>query len=376
MEVQREWLEKDYYKILGVTDEAAPAQVTKAYRKLAKKLHPDVNPGDADSEDRFKQVAAAYDVLGDADKRKAYDEARRIGPMPGGFGFDPGADSGRPGAGGFRHPEADPGFDFGFKHPGHAGEAGPGPSGGLFDTGDDIHVDLRLDFADAVDGVTIRIPVTGDVPCRTCSATGAEPGTMPTPCGVCNGTGMVNENQGLFSFSRPCSACAGRGRIVDSPCSACAGRGLLRSLRKVKTRIPAGVADGQTLRLKGRGEPGPNGGTPGDLYVHVSVRPHHLFERDGGNLVLTLPVTFAEAALGADVQVPKLDGSSVTIRIPPGTATGKRMRIRGNGTSGEADIIAVVEVIVPDHLSDEQHAAVEAFADATHDDPRIHLWWR
>ena len=183
-------------------------------------------------------------------------------------------------------------------------------------------------------GTTTSVSVTGDAPCEVCGTTGAEPGTKPQACGDCSGHGVRNENQGMFSFSRPCSTCTGRGNIVDSPCSSCAGRGLKLRRRRVKTRIPAGVADGQTLKLKGRGAPTLNGGAPGDLYVRIHIKPHHLFERDGKHLVLKVPITFSEAALGAKVQVPRLDGSSVMIRIPPGTSTGKRLRIRGNATEG------------------------------------------
>ena len=383
MEAQREWLEKDYYKILGVGEKATSAQVTKAYRKLAKKLHPDVNPGDDGSENRFKQVTAAYDVLGDADKRKAYDEVRRLGPVPGaGFGTGPSGGFG-PGAG-FAS-----GGGFGAGHSGRAGRNGPAVNledllGGIFSDGrrsggpdarkgGDIRTDIHLDFADAMVGTTTSVPVTGDAPCQACGTTGAKPGTSPQICSDCDGSGVCNENQGMFSFSRPCSTCTGRGSIVDSPCSACVGRGLKRCRRQVKTRIPAGVVDGQMLKLKGRGSQTLNGGVPGDLYVRVHVGSHPLFERDGKNLTLTVPVTFAEAALGADIQVPKLDGSSVVIRIPPGTSTGKRLRIRGDAAKSEADIIAMVEVVVPGNLSEEERAAVEALAAVPHDNPRAHM---
>ena len=386
MEAQREWLEKDYYKTLGVGEKATPAQVTKAYRKLAKKLHPDVNPGDDDSETRFKQVTAAYDVLGDTDKRKAYDEVRRLGPVPG-AGFGAGSAGGFGPGGGF----ASGGVGFGAGHSVRTGQNGPEVDledllGGIFSggggqrsgrpdarSGSDIRTEIHLDFADAITGTTTSVSVTGDVPCQACRTTGAEPGTSRQICGDCSGRGVYNENQGMFSFSRPCSTCTGRGSIVDNPCSGCAGRGLKRRRRQVKTRIPAGVTDGQILKLKGRGSQTLNGGAPGDLYVRVHVGAHPLFEHDGKNLTLTVPVTFAEAVLGADVQVPKLDGSSVVIRIPPGTSTGKRMRIRGNAAEREADIIAVVEVVVPDNLSEDQRAAVEALAAATHDNPRAHL---
>ncbi len=363
MEPQREWFEKDYYRILGVDEKASAPEIAKAYRKLAKKLHPDANPGDTKVEDRFKAVAGAYDVLGDAEKRAAYDEVRRLGPMAGGFG------GARGGPGGFNVSFDSAGGDLG------------GLFGNLFGDrrrsaarrGGDFETDLHLDFADAVAGSTVSVPVLGEAACGACGGLGTEPPAKPRQCPECHGSGMHNENQGLFSFSRPCNACAGRGSLIDKPCSACAGRGVQRRRREVKARIPAGVADGQRIKLKGRGAPGTAGGEPGDLYVRVHVKPHRIFGRDGPNLTLTVPVTFAEAALGAEVTVPTLNSSNVTIRIPPGTASGRRLRIRGTEATAGADIIVAVEVVVPEQLSGEQRAAIEALAEATADDPRAHL---
>ena len=363
VEPQREWLEKDYYRILGVTEKATESDITKAYRKLAKKLHPDANPGDQSVEDQFKEVSAAYDVLGDAEKRKAYDEIRRLGPMAGTFG------GGRPGPGAGFNMNFDQMDDlsgllgnlFGHRRPGGSRRGG------------DLETDLHLDFADAVAGTTASVPVVGDSTCRTCAGVGAEPPASPKPCSACGGSGTFDDNQGLFSFSRPCSACSGSGSVIDDPCRACAGRGVEHRRREVRTRIPAGVADGQRIKLKGRGAPGQAGGAPGDLYVRVHVRSHRFFGRDGRNLTLTVPVTFAEAALGADVRVPTLDGSTVTIRVPPGTTAGTRLRVRGSEATAGADIIVEVEVVVPERLSDEQRAAVEAFARAPGEDPRAHL---
>ena len=366
MEPQREWFEKDYYKVLGVAEDASDSDITRAYRKLAKKLHPDANPGDAAVEDRFKEVASAYDVLGDASKRKAYDEVRRLGPMAGAFG------PGGAGPGG--------GFNVNFEQMGDLGNL----FGGLFgrrrrggpqaQRGADLETEVHLDFADAVGGTTTVVPVVGEARCRTCDGLGAEPPAAPRPCPTCSGTGVNDENQGLFSFSRPCTACAGRGVVIDDPCTACAGRGVENRRREVKARIPAGVTDGQRIRLKGRGAPGHGPGSqPGDLYVRVSVRPHRLFGREGRNLTLTVPVTFSEAALGAQVKVPTLDDSTVTIRIPPGTRPGRRLRIPASASTGGADLIVEVEVVVPESLSDEQRAAVEAFGAAAGEDPRAHL---
>ena len=366
MEPQREWFEKDYYKILGVAEDASASAITKAYRKLAKKLHPDANPGDSAVENRFKEVASAYDVLGDADKRKAYDDVRKLGPMAGAFG------PGGPGPAG--------GFNVNFEQMGDLQNL----FGDLFgrrrrrgnpaQPGADIETEVKLDFADAVSGTVVAVPVTGEARCRTCDGSGAEPPAKPRPCPTCSGTGVTDENQGLFSFSRPCNACAGRAVVIDEPCSACRGRGVEHRQREVQARIPSGVTDGQRIRLKGRGGPsqGP-GGQPGDLYVRIGVRPHRLFGRDGKNLTLKVPVTFSEAALGAHVKVPTLDDSTVTIRIPPGTTTGRRLRIPASASTGGADLIVEVEVVVPENLSDEQRAAVEAFAAAPGEDPRTHL---
>ncbi len=364
-EPQREWFEKDYYKILGVSEEASSSDITKAYRKLAKKLHPDANPGDTAVENRFKEVASAYDVLGDASKRKSYDEVRRLGPMAGAFG------PGRAGPSG--------GFNRNFSHTGDLGNLfgdlfGRRRRDGPARRGSDLEADVHLDFADAVSGVATTVSVMGETRCRTCGGTGAEPPGRPRPCPTCSGSGVQDENQGLFSFSRPCTACAGRGTVIDALCSGCAGRGVEHRRREVKTRIPSGVSDGQRIKLRGRGAPGQGAGSePGDLYVRVHVKPHPLFGRDGRNLTLTVPVTFSEAALGAHVKVPTLDDSTITIRIPPGTTTGRRLRIQASASTGGADLIVEVEVVVPRRLSDEQRAAVEAFAAAPGDDPRAHL---
>ena len=364
MEPQRDWFEKDYYKILGVASDASASDITKAYRKLAKKLHPDANPGDVAVEDRFKEVAAAYDVLGDDSKRKAYDEVRRLGPMAGAFGGGAGP------AGG---------FNLNFEQMGDLGNL----FGNLFGRrrqdaaarrGADIDTDVKLDFADAVSGATVAVPVVGEARCRTCEGLGTKPPAKPRPCPTCEGSGVNDENQGLFSFSRPCAACAGRGTVIDDPCDACGGRGIEHRRREVKARIPAGVADGQRIKLAGRGAAGHGPQSkPGDLFVRVHVKPHRLFGREGRHLTLTVPVTFSEAALGAAVAVPALDSSTVTIRIPPGTKTGRRLRIPACPANGGADLIVEVEVVVPQSLTDEQRAALEALAATAGEDPRAHF---
>jgi molecular chaperone DnaJ len=370
MPAQREWFDTDYYRVLGVSDTATAKDITKAYRKLARELHPDKNPGDAAAEERFKQVAAAYDVLGDADKRAEYDEVRRLGPMsspnggPGGFTFNVGDMQGGLGdlfgqmfgrGGGTRRP----------------GGGGVGPRRGA-----DVTAQLTLDFEDAVRGITTTLHLTSDAACSTCHGSGARPGTTPTVCPVCGGRGVVDDNQGLFSFSSPCRNCQGRGTVIESPCPTCAGSGVERRAREVQARIPAGVDDGQTIRLKGRGAPGHGGGPAGDLLVEITVTPHRLFGRSGNDLTVRVPITFAEAALGGDVDVPTLDGSPVTLRLKPGTQSGSRHRVRGKGITtkhGSGDLIVTVEVQVPTNLNDAERAALHQLASATTVNPRSSL---
>jgi len=371
MAPQREWFEKNYYEVLGVAESATPKDITRAYRKLARQHHPDANPGNDKSEDRFKEVSAAYDVLGDEAKRKEYDEVRRLGPMAGGFG--------QPGAGSFRFED---GGDlsglfaqfFGGANQGGGRTSrarGAGPARGA-----DLEAELTLSFADAVHGVTTAVHLTSDAACETCKGSGARPGTVPQTCATCNGRGVTDENQGFFSFSQPCRACGGRGRIVTDPCPDCKGAGMRRRAREVKARMPAGVDDGQRIRLKGRGEPGRNGGPNGDLFVIVRVMPHELFGRKGDNLTIDVPVTFAEAALGSDIRVPTLDGEPVTIRIAPGTRSGRTFRVKGRGIDTgrrTGDLLVTVDVAVPAKLNAEERRAVEALAAAAKESPRDYL---
>jgi molecular chaperone DnaJ len=236
---------------------------------------------------------------------------------------------------------------------------------------------LHLSFVDAVEGVTTSVGLLSDAVCGTCHGDGARPGTSPTVCPRCGGQGVIAEDQGPFSFSSPCPRCGGRGSIIEDPCPTCRGSGVERRQREVKVRIPPGVTDGQRIRVPGRGEPGRNGGPAGDLYVVCRVARHEVFSVKGRDLTLTLPVTFAEAALGADVEVPTLDGTSVKVRIPPGTPTGRTLRVRGRGVpakAGTGDLLATVEVAVPSKLTDEQREAIEALAEASAgESPRAHL---
>lgn len=384
MAAQREWFEKDYYQVLGVPASADAKELTRAYRKLARENHPDANPGDAAAEERFKEISAAYDVVGDAEKRKEYDEVRAAGPSAafGGRGGGPGGFGG-PGGGGFTF---DPstmagGGGFGDVLGNLFGGGGRGRGGRSRGTGPqrggDLEAELHLGFTDAVAGLTTTLHLVSDAVCHVCSGSGAEPGTTPTTCPVCSGRGTVDDDQGFFATSRPCPTCAGRGVLIEHPCANCRGVGIERRPREVKVRIPAGVSDGQRIRLKGRGDPGRNGGPPGDLFVTCRVDPHALFRMDGRDLRLTVPVTFAEAALGADVVVPTIDGATVKVRIPAGTRTGRTFRVKGRGVAaskGTGDLLVTVEVAVPTTLSDAERAAVEALAAAATESPRDHLF--
>ncbi|MBI5090164.1 MAG: molecular chaperone DnaJ [Actinobacteria bacterium] len=363
MAAQREWYEKDYYKVLGVADTATAKEITKAYRKLARDSHPDTHPDDPKAEERFKEVSSAYDVLGDEAKRKEYDEVRRLGPQafgPMGGGGGGGAHSVNVGADGLGDLL---GQMFGRGRRGGGASAGSGPQRGA-----DVEATLTLDFADAVKGITTTLYLTTDAQCSTCGGSGAKPGTHPKVCSRCGGRGVIDDNQGFFSLSSPCTVCGGRGVVIEDPCPTCYGSGVEKRQREVQARIPAGVSDGQRIRLKGRGAPGRNGGPAGDLFVTCKVMPHELFGRSGHNLTVHVPVTFPELALGGTIEVPTLEGTPVTLRLKPGTQSGSRHRVRGKGvvtTKSSGDLIVTVDVVVPTHLNDEQRAAIEALAAAT-----------
>ncbi|MBV9380577.1 MAG: molecular chaperone DnaJ [Streptosporangiaceae bacterium] len=376
----KDYLEKDYYKTLGVAKTAKATEIKQAYRKLARKYHPDANKGNAEAEERFKEISEAYNVLSDEKRRKEYDEARSL--FGSGFRVPTGTRGGGPN-GGFG------GFDLGDLF-GGAGEAGAGLGdvlGGIFRggrggtaqnrarRGADVETETTLSFSDAIDGATVALRLTGEGPCPVCHGTGAKAGTVPRVCPDCQGTGQQSRNLGNFAFSEPCKTCRGRGLVVDDPCQSCSGSGRAMSARTIQARIPAGVADGQRIKLKGKGAPGERGGPSGDLYVRVHVRPHPVFGRSGDNLTVAVPVTITELALGAEIKVPTHRGAPVTVRIPPGTPNGRVFRVRGkgvrrkDGTSG--DLLVTAEVTVPQDLTGKARSALEDLRAATAgEDPR------
>ena len=376
MAPQREWFDKNYYEVLGVSETAVPKDITRAYRKLAREFHPDANPGNASAEDKFKEISAAYDVVGDETKRTEYDQVRRQGPMGGmGFGGGRGGAGFNPGAGGYE------GADFsdllgGMFGGGGGGRRGRQTRGRAPQRGADLEAEIHLSFRDAFAGSETALHLSSDLPCETCKGSGAKPGTAPTTCQHCRGRGVADDNQGMFSFSSPCPVCGGAGSVITSPCGTCRGSGVERRAREVKVRIPAGVDDGQRIKLKGRGGAGRNGGEIGDLYVIVHVDRDEIFGRDGKNLTINVPVTFAEATLGTKLTVPTLDGKPVTLKIPAGSPTGKVFRVKGRGVATKkvtGDLLVTVQVDVPTKITNEQRDALEAMAAAFPAAPRDYL---
>ena len=383
----KDFLEKDYYKVLGVSKTATPDEIKKAYRKLARKYHPDANKGNAASEERFKEISEAHSVLSDEKRRKEYDEARSL--FGGGFRA-PGGGGAQGGFGGFDLGDLFGGSGTG-TNTGTGGRLGD-LLGGVFGAqrpttqtrprrGADVETETSLTFGDSIDGVTVGLRLAGEGPCQTCHGTGAKAGTVPRVCPTCEGTGQASKNLGSFAFSEPCRTCRGRGLVVDDPCPVCSGSGRAMSTRTIQARIPAGVADGQRIKLKGKGVPGERGGPAGDLYVKVHVTPHPVFGRSGHNLTVNVPITFPEAALGAEIKVPAHRGAPVSVRIPAGTPNGRTFRVRGkgvrrpDGTNG--DLLVTVQVQVPQQLNGKARQTLESFREATAgEDPRDDLLQR
>lgn len=386
----RDWIEKDFYRELGVSSDASADEIKKSYRKLARELHPDANPGDSTAEARFKAVSEAYGVLSDPAKRKQYDEARSLfgsgGFRPGSGGF---GGFGTGGTGGFDLSDL-----FGGQAAGATGGGGLGDMlSGLFNRnrgagptaatrarrGQDVETDIRIDFTEAVHGATVPLRLSSPATCETCHGSGAKPGTSPRTCPTCNGAGLVTRSQGAFAFSEPCADCRGTGRIIDNPCPDCGGTGTNTKTRPLTVRIPPGVDDGQRIRVAGKGEPGANGGPTGDLFVRVHVSPHALFGRSGNDLTLTVPVTFPELAMGTTLTVPTLDDEhKVSLKVKAGTPSGRVLRVRGRGIQrrdGRAgDLLVTVQVAIPPKLNDAAATALTEYMAATTDvDPRAEL---
>jgi molecular chaperone DnaJ len=371
----------DYYKTLGVDKKASAEDIKKAYRKLARKYHPDRNPDDKQAEERFKEISQAHDVLGDPEKRKQYDSA--TGPFAGGA-------SGGPGFGGFGN------FDFDASSMGDilsnlfsgSGAARPGsgsaPGGGgrrarsRPQRGGDLETEVRISFDQSISGAQVPLSVPTSSICTTCHGTGAKPGTTPKVCPRCEGRGIESQGQGMFSITQPCSQCGGSGTVIEDPCPTCHGSGALRTVKRFRVNIPAGVKEGSRIRVPGKGEEGTRGGPAGDLYVVTHVDPSPAFKRKGDNLEVEVPLSIPEALLGAEVRVPTLDGSK-TLRVKPGTQHGALQRLRGEGppklgSKSRGDIHYRFTLDVPEQLSEEQRAAVDELSKVMNGNPRAKLF--
>lgn len=346
---------RDYYEILGVEKGASEADVKKAFRRVAMKHHPDRNPDNKESEEKFKEAQEAYEVLGDQEKRASYDRFGHAGVDPQGHG-------GGGGGGGFGDIFGDVFGDiFGGGGGGGRGRGGPA-------RGSDMRYDLALSLEDAVRGKTVEIKVPTVVHCDTCDGSGARPGTSTTTCGTCQGHGQVRMSQGFFSVQQTCPQCHGRGKTITDPCGDCHGQGLREERQTLSVKIPPGVDSGDRIRLSGKGEAGPQGGPAGDLYVQVVVREHPIFVRDGANLHCEVPISFSQAALGGELEVPTLVGK-VKLKIPAETQTGKLFRLRGKGVApvrggGPGDLLCRVLVETPVHLSATQRELLEKFEES------------
>ena len=366
----------DYYKTLGVERKATPEEIKKAYRKLARKYHPDRNPDDKQAEARFKEISQAHDVLGDPEKRKQYDTG--AGPFTTGGG----AGGGFGGFGNFDFDASSMGDIlsnlFGSGAGGAGGRRGQRPRP---ERGADLEAQVSISFEQAVSGAQVPLQVPMHTTCNTCRGTGAKPGTTPSVCPRCEGRGIETQGQGMFSISQPCSRCGGSGTVIEDPCPTCHGAGAVRTVKRLRVNIPAGVRDGSRIRLPGKGEPGPRGGPPGDLYLITHVAPSPVFARKGENFEVEVPLSIPEALRGAEVQVPTLSGTK-TLRVGPGTKHGTVQRLRGEGppklASGSpperGDIHYRFLIDVPEELSSEQKEAVEGLAKVMNGNPRTRLF--
>ena len=374
----------NYYDVLGVKKDASADEIKKAFRKLARKHHPDAGG----EEEKFKEINEAYEVLSDKEKRSQYDQYGQYfsGGVPPGYGAGaPG--HGPAGGGGYQtvnmNDLGDLGDIFGSVFGGGGGR-GRGRGGGRRQAqpqpqrGRDVQLDLDLTFEQAFVGTSTAVEVDAIESCSTCGGTGAKPGTGQTTCPACGGSGVTSEGQGMFGFSRACPRCGGEGTVIEQPCTTCRGQGKVRRRKPVTVNVPAGATAGGKLRFKGKGEPGVNGGPAGDLYVATRIKPHPFYSRDGADVLLELPVSVSEAALGAEIRVPAPDGSKVKLKIPAGTQPDKVFRIRGKGAphlkgTGSGDLKVKAHVVVPKELTDAQREALMSLAAETHEDLRAHI---
>ncbi|MDI6799812.1 MAG: molecular chaperone DnaJ [Actinomycetota bacterium] len=359
---------KDYYQILGVDKKATADEIKKAYRKLAREFHPDKaeEAKKKESEEKFKEISEAYEVLSDEKKRSDYD--RGVKYFQSGGGFRPGAD---PGFGGFG--------DFGqfsdiFNMFGMGGRT---RGYDMPERGRDLQYSVQISFEQAFSGASIKLNVTREAACTTCSGSGAKPGTFPKTCPSCGGSGQIAQNQGFFSISRPCPTCLGKGTVIDNLCPTCRGKGRSAKTEPVNIKIPAGVTDGARIRFPGKGEAGYKGGPPGDLYVITKVKPHPVFKRDGGDILMDLPLKFTEAALGAKIKVPTMSGA-ISLKIPAGTQDGQIFSLKGKGAPrlkgrGKGDMLIKAKISVPKNLKGEKKEILEKLAAIDKDNPRENL---
>ena len=349
---------RDYYEVLGIGKSATPDEIKKAYRKLAKESHPDLHPNDKAAEERFKEINEANEVLSDPEKRARYDQFGMDGPQMGGggfggFGFDPGQ------MGGFESI-----FDQLF-----GGGMGGARSRNAPQRGNDLRFGLRISFEEAATGVKKSFEFNRNENCDVCHGSGAKPGTQPVTCQTCNGSGQVRSSGGFMVTVRPCHTCGGTGKVVKEPCTGCSGSGLKKHRRTANVNVPAGIDNGQVIVLNGQGEPGRNGGPNGDLQIVITVSPHKLFKRDGINLYMEMPISFAQAALGAELEIPTLEGP-VKQKIPEGTQTDTTFRVKGKGmprlrSTMKGDLVVTVRVEVPKRLSEKQKELLRQFDEVT-----------
>jgi molecular chaperone DnaJ len=367
---------KDYYAVLGVSASATQDEIKKQYRKLAARYHPDKNPGDPKAADRFKEISEAYHVVGDAEKRRQYDEMRRLGAF-GPFGRERGgartgaSQNGPFGGGTFRFDDLDIGGLGGGLGDLFSSMFGAGMRGGARargpERGQDVETTLEIPFRTAALGGKVPVELEVNEECQTCHGSGAAPGAKMQTCPECGGSGFISFGQGGFAVQRPCPACLGRGQIPTERCPTCNGTGEVRARRKVVINVPPGVDTGTKIRLKGQGGRGSRNGPPGDLLITFQVQPDRFFRREGLDVVAPVPINIAQATLGSRINVRTIDGKKVAIRIPPGTSSGKRFRVRGHGIEKDGrkgDLIVQVDVIVPENLTEEQERAMREFAEA------------